>query len=129
MSKLTRQQVARHLTDHLDKGRAEAIREAAAWLIATKRTSEARYLVGDVAVLLEKEGIVSARVISATPLSTATKKHIESTIKAETGAKELTVVYRQDISLVGGVRIETPSATLDTSIRARLDKLVKEVTA
>lgn len=126
---MTRTQVARYVAGHLSTGRSKALQQAAAWLVTTGRSHEADYLAADVAAILEEQGTVAVRITSAHRLSAEAKREIEKFITAKTGADELSMEYDHDPSLIGGIRIQTPTAALDTSIRTRLERLVKEVSA
>ncbi len=126
---MNRIDVAEYVADHLESDRATAIEKAAAWLIETQRSDQADYLASDVATILERRGELLVEVMSAHPLSAGTKIQIEQFLQIETQAKTLSVTYSENTKLVGGIQIQTPTARINTSIQARLNRLVKEVSA
>lgn len=121
----SRTQVATYLADHLADGRAEAVKAAAAWLVAGGRGREARYLARDAAAALAERGHVLAEVVTARPMDPAAVKSVEGFIKQATGAQSLELVQSVDPALIGGIKIELPAATLDASVQAKLDKFVE----
>lgn len=125
----TRTQIARNMALGLKNDRTAAITAAAAWLTAKGKTRQARYLAQDVAWILEQEGYVFARVTTAKPLTADAEAAIVAYITSESGAKEVELEKLVDASVIGGVRIETPSSTLDDTVKNRLQALVREVEA
>jgi F-type H+-transporting ATPase subunit delta len=123
----TRTQIARNLALGLTSDRPKAIAQAAAWLTAKGKTRQASYLAKDVAWILEQEGYVFARVTAAKELSPTTQVAIIDYIKRASGANEVELEVIVDPSVIGGVRIETPSSTLDDTVKNRLQALVREV--
>jgi F0F1-type ATP synthase delta subunit len=124
----SRTQVAAVLADQMGgKGRAGAVLAAAAWLVDTGRDDQADYLARDVAANLAASGYVLVHVITARPLTAGARAKVEAYVKELTGAHELELETSVDIALIGGVRIETPSAQLDGTIRAKLASFVEGV--
>lgn len=124
----TRTQIARNLAEGITSGdRSTAITSAAAWLSAKGKTRQAEYLARDVAWILEREGYVFARVTAAKPLSEAARSSVMAYIKKASNAKEVELEIIVDPTVIGGVRIETPSSTLDDTVIYRLQALVREV--
>lgn len=123
----SRTQVATYVADHLENGRTAAVQAAAAWLVDAGRGRDARYLARDIAAVLEARGHVLAEVTTARPMSAEARATVESFIKQATGAHELELVANVDPALIGGLKIELPTATLDASVAAKLDKFVEEM--
>jgi F0F1-type ATP synthase delta subunit len=124
----TRTQVAAALAERLEHhDRHKSIREAAAWLVATGRARQARYLARDVAAQLEAKGYVLVRVTTARSLEHHTRERLEHFIQRQTGAKELEMDMIVDPNVVGGVQIETPLAALDATVRTKLARYVEGV--
>jgi hypothetical protein len=121
----SRMQVATYIAEHLTSDRKSAVRSAAAWLTNAGHSRQAGYLARDVAAILASRGHVLAEVTSARPLNDAARKSIEIYIKSATGASELELETSVDASLIGGLKIELPGATLDASVRTKLDKFVE----
>lgn len=124
---VSRTQVATHVAGRLAKDRTGALQAAAAWLVERGRTRDAGYLARDVAVVLASRGHVLARVTTARPIGAAALSAVEAFITRTTGATEVELVTSLDPALVGGLTIELPEATLDASVRAKLDKFVEGV--
>lgn len=125
----TRMQIARHIAHGLSGDRQKAITEAAVWLSAKGKARQASYLAKDVAWVLEQEGYVFARVTVAKPLTAATEAEITAYIKKSSNAREVELEVLVDQSVIGGVRIDTPSSTLDETVKSRLQALIREVEA
>ena len=117
--------MAIYVADQLPSNRLAAIRGAAAWLVSGGRGREATYLTRDVATALAERGHVLATVVTARAMNDQAQHTVEAFIKSVTGAKALELVTRVEPGLIGGVKIELPSATLDASVRAKLDKFVE----
>lgn len=125
---VSRTQIAAFVADKLSTDRETAVRSAAAWLVASGRSGQARYLARDVARELAARGYVLVRVTSARPLDSAALQEIEQFIKHETHATSVEVETAVDPGLIGGVRIETPEAQLDASIRTKLARFIEGAT-
>ena len=124
---ISRLQVATNVADRLAGDRAGAVRQAAAWLLDTGRTAQAKYLAGDVASILAQRGYVSVTVTTARPLSGAALEQIKAYIRAQTGGRELELSTAVDPALIGGIRLETPDAALDATVKTKLAKFVEGV--
>lgn len=123
--RLTRAQVARYMAAQLPEHREEAVGLAAKWLVASGRQRQAQYLADDVAELMARSGYVLARLTVARPLSAAARTAVEGFLRAQTGATELELVVTIDPSILGGIRLETPTAQLDATVRSKLARLVE----
>jgi F0F1-type ATP synthase delta subunit len=121
----TRTQVAAALAERLGHDRRNTVREAAAWLVATGRARQARYLARDVAAHLEAKGYVMVRVTTARPLDHQAKQELEHFIKRQTGARQLELESVVNPEVVGGAQIETPLMMLDATIRTKLARYVE----
>lgn len=120
-SRISRRKIAAFVADKLIAGvpANEAIKEAAAYLIDTKRTSERELLVRDIEDILAENGIVVADVTSAHPLSDTLRAEIRTLI----GAKELHLRESTDSAVLGGVRIDMPGARFDATIQRKINAL------
>jgi F-type H+-transporting ATPase subunit delta len=117
--------VAEHLVANLTKDRQAAVQRAAAWLVATGRTRQAGYLARDVASALAIDGYLLVRLTTARPLAAVSRQRIEAYLKATTGATTLELAETVDPAVIGGIRIETPDAVLDDTVKSKLAKLVE----
>ena len=120
-SRIARRKIASFVADKLVNGvpAEAAIKEAAAYLIETKRTNERELLVRDIEDILAEKGIVVADVTSAFPLSDALRSEISTLI----GAKELHLRESIDAAVLGGVRINMPGARFDGTIQRKINAL------
>ncbi len=123
----TRTQVADYVASKLADGRTEAVQAAAAWLVATRRQRQTAYVTRDVAKALTSQGYLFARLTTARPLSAASREAVKAFLRAETGATELELETVVDGGVVGGIRLETPTAELDGTVRRQLTRLVEGV--
>jgi len=121
----SRMQVAAYLADHLESGRSDAVRSAAAWLSTEGKGRQARYLARDVAQVLAGRGYMLVRITTARPLSTEAHSQVERFIKEATGAKNLELEASVDAGLIGGITIETPGQALDASVKTKLARYVE----
>lgn len=121
--RLSRRKIATYYADQLLAGRADVARELAAYLIDTKRTREATLIIRDVEDALEKRGVMVADVASAFQLSDAAKTAITSFLRAHSSASDVRLRESVDATLLGGVRINTPSDEFDSTLRKKLAQL------
>ena len=126
MATLSRRKLAQHAVARLKRGDAKTtvLKELAAYLVDSKRTNEAELVVRDIERQLAVEGTVTGTVVSARKLTKAALGDVETLIKHHYG-KTATVVLREriDPELIGGIRLELPDRQLDTSVKAKLEKL------
>lgn len=72
-------------------------------------------------------GIVSATIISATPLDAQVKKQIVDKIQASVSGK-LEVTEKTDASLIGGFVVEMGDTRIDASVASKLAQLKQQLT-
>jgi F0F1-type ATP synthase delta subunit len=120
---MIRMQVARYVASQLPQQRQRSLQEAAAWLIATNRTRQAHYLAQDVAMILARDGYLAAQVTSARPLEPKVKTEIEAFLSKLTAVQHIELTAAVDSSLLGGLRVTTPGAELDATVRTKLTTL------
>jgi len=126
MALLSRRQLAQRTAQRLRAGDAKSgvLRELAAYLIDSKRTSEADLVVRDIERQLAGAGVVVGTVVSARPLNDQARTAVDALIKHHYGtASQVVLRERVDPGLVGGVRLELPGRQLDASVKAKLEKL------
>lgn len=126
MATLSRRRLAHYAAQQIAAGdkASSVMKEIGAYLVDRRRTREAELLVRDIENALLKNGIVLATAISARALSTEAVSAIEAMVKAEYSNVKR-VVLREDIdaSVIGGVKLVLPDKQLDSTIKARLEKL------
>lgn len=127
----TRTQVAQYVANNIQSAntadRNKAIKTAANWLKKSGKTRQSSYLVRDITLELVKNGYVYVIITSARALDSNTINHLKQYIKKLHDANNVELDFKIDESLIGGVKIETPVGILDTSIKARLAKIVEGV--
>ncbi len=116
--KISRRKLAMYIVDSLEKGASLSalLRELAAYLVLTKRTREAELVVRAVEDTLAERGSVIARVTTAHPLDATLRREIEQLVDAKT----VHLYEIVDPEVIGGVRIETPGAFLDATLKRKL---------
>lgn len=122
---MTRMEIAQYVAENLRTGRSLAIDQAAAWLVSSGKTRQSRYLVRDVAAIIARTGYIFVKVTTARPMSAGSRLSIEDFVKTATGASSVELELEVDPKVVGGVRIETPTAVLDGTVRTSLANLVE----
>ncbi len=121
-AKLSRRKIAAYFASELIAGR-DATKALAAYLIESKRIREADLIVRDIEAALADRGVLLADIASSRELASDTKQAITAFLKQATGAKDVHIRPHVDPYLLGGVRIDTPGARLDTTLRTRLNQL------
>lgn len=75
----------------------------------------------------EHQGIGTAYVTTATPLSDKQKSQVEEKLLATTSYKEMELHYAEDKDLIGGMVIRIGDRVVDSSIKTKLERLTKEL--
>jgi len=99
--------------------------EAAAWLLSSGKARQVSYLAKDVARIIAESDYLYAVVTTARPLTPASKDGIEAYLTNVTGAKTIEINEVVNPLIIGGVRIETPTAILDGTVHSKLVNLVE----
>jgi|JI10StandDraft_1071094.scaffolds.fasta_scaffold233420_4 F0F1-type ATP synthase delta subunit len=118
-TRLSRTKLARQVAHDLLAGRTEVIEELAAYLVSSHRQREAELVVRNVLEELERQGHIVASITTATTLG----DDIEAAIKTLTGAKSIELRRSVDPAVLGGIRVATPSRTLDATVQQRIKAL------
>jgi len=74
-------------------------------------------------IIDKKEGIIRVKVSSRTKITDKESKEIIEFIKKRFEAKEVILEIKEDISLLGGIKIETGDEIIDTTLRNKLNQL------
>lgn len=77
-------------------------------------------------VLSERSGIVTAQVTSARPLGDKEKSELQANLTKMTG-KQITLDFKTDENLIGGVVTRIGSTVYDGSVRTQLDNLRQQL--
>jgi F0F1-type ATP synthase delta subunit len=121
--RVSRRKIAAYCADRLIAGDTAVAEQLAAYLIDEHRTREVELVVRDIEAALAARGVMIADVASATKLSEVTKKAIGSFLTEADGSTRVYLRESLDPSLLGGVRVTTPEAELDATIRRKLTTL------
>lgn len=78
------------------------------------------------AVLEERSGIVSAKIISARPLSDAEKSELQANLNKLTG-KNVSPNFEIDKNIIGGVITRVGSTVYDGSVKTKLENLKQQL--
>ena len=101
----------------------------AAYLLEENDVDELDSLMRDVLAYRANHGYVEATLVSAYPLTDATKVEISDVLKAEfPKARKITMNETINPEVIGGVRIELAGEVLDLTIQAKLNTF-KRLTA
>jgi F-type H+-transporting ATPase subunit delta len=73
-------------------------------------------------LLKEKEGLVEAQVITASPLDEGLSVSLKEKMEKKTG-KKVSLIFKLDPGIIGGIRVIVGNQIIDKSIRTELDKL------
>ncbi len=121
--RLSRRALAGYAAQQLLDGKTAVLQQLAAYLIEVRRTKEVDLLVRDIEHALAASGVVVADIASAREVTATLRTAIVAYITKATSADDVQVRSRIDTSLVGGVRIRTPDAEYDATVRRQLIKL------
>lgn len=117
--RLSRRALATFVAKELLAGNDQIIDWLAALLIEERREREADLLVRDIESILADSGQMIVQVDTARPLDVATKKEIESMFDQH----EVHIKETVRPELIGGVKITTPTQSLDRTIAKKLEML------
>lgn len=121
MSEFSRRKIAETIATELTMGTppAEAMQRLAGYLVEHHQLDKADEYVRDIEAALEARGHVIADVTTARELPESLLAKIRQVI----GGAHVTLRTHVDPSVLGGIRIETPTARLDATTRQKLRQL------
>lgn len=126
MAKLSRRKLAINAAARIASGETNksVLRDIAAYLIDSRRTSEATLVVRDIEAMLMDTGTAIGTVTSARPLSKTSLTNVEAYVKTHDPRIKRVVLREQiDEGLIGGIKLELPGSQLDASVKAKLDMI------
>lgn len=123
--RLSRRALAEYAAATIERGddAARVVKQLAAHLIENKRTKEADLIVRDIEQQLSDRGVVVGQAVSAFTLSSSLQAAIEQDIKKQTGARQISLVYKTDPDVLGGYSVNLPGKRLDRTVRTHLTNL------
>lgn len=103
----------------------ELVKSVAAYLLDNNKANDLQSVMRDAQELrAQKYGAVEVTAASAHELGSAQLAEIESVVRGQyAAAKDVTIHTVQDESVVGGTIVTLPQATLDVSVRSKLNQL------
>lgn len=122
-ARISRRKLADHAVRELRAGNSDVLKSIAAYIVTSRRQREVELIVRDIEAALEEDGVLLARLVSARELSSQLKKHISEFLKKETKAESVSLIETVDESVLGGVKITTPTATYDNTIKHNINAL------
>lgn len=119
--KLSRRKLARYVADRVTDGTIpeEVLQELAAYLVESDRQRELVLIVRAIEDILEERCIVIATVTTAHK----TDSSLAASLQTRINAKELYVREVVNPKVIGGVRLQTPSKTFDSTIAHKITLL------
>ena len=126
MNKISRRALARYAADQLLAGKSakSVARHLAAVMVETGKPGGADFLLGDIAAELEaRHELAVVLAISASQLTPQLRTILKNQIKKATRTRAVLLEENIDRSMVGWVRIETPSRVWDYTVTRKLADL------
>ena len=99
-------------------------------ILTSKNREDALEHIGD-AFLMQYNalmGVQVAEVISAAPLTPATRAEIERMVKQQTGLQDVSLTEKVDASLIGGFVLRVGDRQIDDSVKGNLRRLRTSLT-
>lgn len=122
---LSRRRIADYAARQLLSGDGETIkRQVAAYLIESGRQNELDLMVRDIETALLNQGVVVVEIESARALPESTLDKTEQFIKKHYDNAQVFMRQTVNRNLLGGIKIRTPNAELDATLRRRLTNLI-----
>ena len=127
MKSVSRRKLAKYAAEQILAGNDAVLEEIAGLLIYEKHEREVDLLVRDIEAELADNGEIVASVESAGALDDNTRRKIEQFLAAVASDKNSKpkVSLRESIdpTLIGGLKLRTPTATLDATVLKKLNDL------
>lgn len=127
MRLVSRRKLAKYAAEQILAGNDAVLEEIAGLLIYEKHEREVDLLVRDIEAELAENGEIVASVESARALDDNTRRKIEQFLATAASSKNSKpkVSLRESIdpTLIGGLKLRTPTATLDATVSRKLNDL------
>ena len=127
MRLVSRKKLAKYAAEQILAGNDAVLEEIAGLLIYEKHEREVDLLVRDIEAELAERGEIVASVESARALDDNTRRKIEQFLATAASDKNSKpkVSLRESIdpTLIGGLKLRTPTATLDATVLKKLNDL------
>ena len=127
MRLVSRKKLAKYAAEQILAGNDAVLEEIAGLLIYEKHEREVDLLVRDIEAELAERGEIVASVESARALDDKTRRKIEQFLASAASDKnskpKVSLRESIDSTLIGGFKLQTPTATLDATVSKKLDDL------
>ena len=127
MRLVSRRKLAKYAAEQILAGNDAVLEEIAGLLIYEKHEREVDLLVRDIEAELAERGEIVASVESARALDDSTRRKIEQFLAAVASDKnnkpKVSLRESIDSTLIGGFKLQTPTATLDATVSKKLNDL------
>jgi len=127
-SPIVKSDIKQKVIELLFKGRTEDMTLAFYKIVINKKREQYLEDIAEAFIdLYNKEnGIVTAQLTTATPVSDAIKKEIEKNITKTSNAKNVDLSLNEDKSIIGGFKLMFEDKLYDASVSSQLATLRKE---
>jgi F0F1-type ATP synthase delta subunit len=122
-ARVSRRKIAAYCAERLIANDSTVTTQLAAYLVDERRTRETDLIVRDIESALARRGVMVADVASATELSSGVRKEIEKFLADTHDIESVHLREALDPELLGGVKVTTPEAQFDATIRRKLTTL------
>ena len=127
MRLVSRRKLAKYAAEQILAGNDAVLEEIAGLLIYEKHEREVDLLVRDIEAELAERGEVVASVESARALDDNTRRKIEQFLataaSGKNGKPKVSLRESIDPTLIGGFKLQTPTAILDATVSKKLNDL------
>jgi F0F1-type ATP synthase delta subunit len=122
-ARVSRRKIAAYCAERLIANDSTVTTQLAAYLVDERRTRETDLIVRDIESALAQRGVMVADVASTTELSSGVRKEIEKFLADTHDIDAVHLREALDPELLGGVKVTTPEAQFDATIRRKLTTL------
>ncbi len=126
MDKVSRRALARWAADQLQAGAdpKQIGQKLASILVETGLKNQTEYLLDDILFELEdRQKLSTATVTTARPISKELEDQLREAIKKSTNTDQVLIENNVDKTVIGGVRIQTPTKVWDGTVSKKLADL------
>ena len=122
-AKISRRKLADYGARELMAGNPSVLDQIAAYLVQSRRTREVELVVRDIEGALESRGVLRAHATSAHALSDDVRQQIETFLARTTDATRVILSETVESAVLGGIKVQTPTAVYDTTIQHNISAL------
>jgi F-type H+-transporting ATPase subunit delta len=120
--------VRRAALDAATAGEPKAVRSLLELLLERERIALFPHVADAYVDLVERrEGIVKGRITTANELSAREREQLVGRLERSSGIKKIRATFAVDASLIGGAKVQIGDRLIDSSLKARLAELEREL--